>query len=80
MTEPRCAVVDCERVGRPQVCPYDGRYHHHGRIHYENGHPWHPSLVFRHSNLADGWPYVCDVHYAEIIAGRAANPPSWLAR
>lgn len=37
-----CAVTDCTADGRPQVCPYDGRYHHHGRIHYENDHRMAP--------------------------------------
>ena len=65
-----CAVVDCPARGRPQVCPYDGRYHHHGYIHYQNGHRWHPSLTFR----AGAWHGVCDRHYEVIIgAARAAR-------
>lgn len=62
---PQCAVVGCPERGRPQLCPYDGRYHHHGRIHYENGHPWHPAMRF-YPISEEGWLFVCNQHYAEI--------------
>jgi hypothetical protein len=55
----KCAVVDCGNPGRPQVCPYDGRFHHHGRIHYDCGYPAH-SLTFEQGE----WLYVCNEHYA----------------
>lgn len=64
----RCAVVGCEERGRPQVCPYDGRYHHHGCIHYEDGHRWHPRLTFK----TGWWRGMCDAHMAEIRAGMEA--------
>jgi len=60
-----CAVTDCKEAGRPQVCPYDGKYHHHGYIHYENGHRWHPQLTFK----PGPWRGICDPHMAEINAG-----------
>lgn len=63
-----CAVEGCGINGRPQVCPYDGRYHHHGRIHYEQGHRWHPDLRFREGD----WHRICDDHYRAIIAGKRA--------
>ena len=52
----RCAVIGCANRGRVQICPYDGRYHHHGRIHYRDK----PSTVEFHK---DAWDYVCDNHY-----------------
>lgn len=58
-----CAVNDCTDPGKPQVCLYDGRYHHHGCIHYDcpraeaTGH----GLTFR-----PGWGLVCDRHYASL--------------
>lgn len=63
-----CAVVGCENVGRPQVCPYDGKYHHHGNIHYDDGHRWHPHLRFKSGT----WRGICDEHMAEIKAGKEA--------
>ena len=60
-----CAVEDCQSRGLPQVCPYDRKYHHHGYIHYENGHRWHPQLVFR----SGAWHGMCDSHYGVIIGG-----------
>lgn len=61
-----CAVVGCAREGSPQICPYDGRYHHHGRIHYDCGYPVH-SVKFRD----DGWHFVCDEHYRLLDRERA---------
>jgi hypothetical protein len=78
MTEPlvvqyndgQCAVEGCTDRGRPQVCPYDGRYHRHGKVHYANEHPWHPTLAFR----SGAWRGICDRHYEVIIgAARAAQ-------
>lgn len=54
----RCAVVDCERKGKPHVCPHDGTRHGHGCVHYNCGHPRH-SLEF-HSGT---WDWLCDQHY-----------------
>ena len=59
-----CAVVGCKDEGRPQVCPYDGRRHHHGHIHYENDHPAHPEMKFRGGE----WRDMCNAHYAQIVA------------
>lgn len=54
-----CAVEDCANRGRPQVCPYDQRYHHHGRVHYGTI----PSaLAFREG----GWSLVCDAHLKHL--------------
>lgn len=58
--DPPCAVVDCINAGRPQICPYDDRYHRHGHIHYGDGMP--SALTFRD----DGWHYVCDAHYTTL--------------
>jgi hypothetical protein len=55
-----CAVTDCKDDGHAHICPYDGRFHHHGRIHYGCGYP-ESSLKFR-----EGWNFVCDRHY-EIL-------------
>ena len=58
-----CAVRGCERPASPQICPFDGRYHHHGCIHYD-----------RTENVPDGveylkgWGWVCDFHYGAICA------------
>jgi hypothetical protein len=27
----------CGKPGQPQVCPGDGRYHHHGEVHTVSG-------------------------------------------
>lgn len=62
---PLCAVEGCENQGQRQVCPFDGRYHHHGRIHYENDHPLLGGMRFR--DLAQhGWLGICDPHYVDI--------------
>lgn len=55
-----CAVEGCTEGGVPQVCPYDGRYHHHGCIHYDAAKPGH-GLVFR-----NGWGLVCPAHYEAL--------------
>ena len=63
----KCAVEGCANGGRVQICPYDGRLHGHGRIHYNCGHPVH-LLKFR----ANGWFLMCDEHYAVCKADREA--------
>jgi len=64
---PLCAVKDCPRPGKPQICFYDGRYHHHGCIHYDCGYPKH-SVEFRN----DGWYWLCDEHYEMLKQERIA--------
>ena len=64
-----CAVEGCDERGRPQVCPYDQRYHRHGCIHYENDHPFHPEMRFK----SGAWRRICDPHYATIAAGAVAS-------
>ena len=55
-----CAVIDCPGQGRPQVCLADGRYHHHGCIHYDHlGEK--VGLEFR-----KGWGWLCDEHYKQL--------------
>lgn len=54
-----CAVEGCDREAHPQICFYDGQYHHHGCIHYGCGYPKH-SVTFRE----EGWHWVCNYHYA----------------
>jgi hypothetical protein len=71
----RCAVVGCEQPGRPHICPHDGRYHHHGRVHYDSGCPKH-SLDFRD----DGWHLLCDEHFAIVKSEREAWESSSLDR
>jgi len=60
----RCAVEGCEDEGRRQTCPYDGRVHHHGRVHYpdsaEAQEIWGNRLAFR--SMRDGWFLMCDTH------------------
>ena len=51
-----CAVKNCERQPFPQMCFYDGRIHHHGRIHYQG--ETQSNLTFR-----DEWLWLCDHHY-----------------
>lgn len=63
----RCAVVGCSEPGRPQVCPYDGRRHGHGAVHYDCGSP--PSALTFHE---DDWYWVCDTHYAVLVEERRA--------
>jgi len=58
-----CAVRGCEREASPQICPFDGRYHHHGCIHYDRAPGRIPELEF-----LDGWGWVCDFHYGAICA------------
>jgi hypothetical protein len=71
-TSPRCAVVDCTERGRPQVCPYDGRYHHHGSIHYGTI----PSALTFHK---DAWDWICTGHYRQLEAEREAHHATVLA-
>jgi len=63
-----CAVQGCRNPGRRQVCPYDNRYHHHGKIHYENQHRWHPDLHFKRGP----WRGVCDAHMKVILDSKTA--------
>lgn len=65
-----CAVEGCEKRARPQLCPYDGRYHGHGAIHYDCGHP-KSQLQFRKG----GWFWVCDEHYTVLVKEREAAYP-----
>ena len=58
----RCAVVGCTNPGKIKGCPYDGRLHHHGRIHYDCGYP--PSSLTFHQRT---WDLICDEHY-EVCA------------
>ena len=67
--QPLCAVDNCESRGRPQICFYDGKYHHHGMIHYSGGRPEH-SVTFR-----EGWHKMCEEHYQLLKAERE----DWLA-
>lgn len=63
-----CAVEDCDGLGRPQVCLYDGRYHHHGFIHYGEQYPEMAELglTFRTGE----WRGICEPHYATLKVGR----------
>lgn len=56
----RCAVVDCLDRGGPRTCPYDGRYHRHGRIHYGTI----PSSLTFHKGA---WDYLCYGHYVVLV-------------
>lgn len=49
-----CAFKRCHQEGKPQVCFADGRYHHHGCIHYNRN-----DSKFR----TGGWCWLCDEHY-----------------
>jgi hypothetical protein len=72
--EAPCAAADCPNLGRPQVCPYDGRYHHHGRIHYGDA----PNRGVGQEGIAwrsEGWHLMCDAHYTQVeawVEGRRA--------
>lgn len=57
-----CAVEGCENRGQPQICPYDGSYHRHGKVHYENNHPRHPDVKFK----AGAWRGICKYHFDGI--------------
>ncbi len=61
-----CAVVDCIAPGKEHACPFDGRLHHHGCIHYDCAAAAPAveacGLVFR-----DGWGLLCDTHYARLV-------------
>jgi len=59
----QCAVVNCPNLGRRQICPFDGRYHGHGCIHYSNDDK-RLNLEFK----TDGWYYICDEHYNFIVS------------
>lgn len=63
MDKPECAVMMCEEPGRPQVCPYDGARHHHGRIHYDVAEKIGTSLTFR----VGAWRDICNLHYAVLL-------------
>ena len=54
-----CIVEDCRNEPKPQVCPYDGKRHHHGSIHVEcyKG----TKLKFR----SGYWMWICDEDYKE---------------
>jgi len=69
VTQEPCAVVNCPEHGGPQVCPYDKKYHRHGRIHYDCGYPVH-SVTFH--PIEEGWFYVCNSHYALLKLEREA--------
>lgn len=59
-----CAVVGCAEHGKPHRCPYDGSFHHHGCVHYQEAteHGTHAhGLKFR-----KGWAWLCDKHYADL--------------
>lgn len=60
----RCAVVGCRSQGLPQICPYDGRYHHHGRIHYDCPRAQPTALEF----YQDEWDLLCDEHYGVLTS------------
>jgi len=64
-----CAVEGCTAWGRPQLCPYDRKYHRHGYIHYENGHPAHPTMVFRRG----AWHWICDRDYEAVVGALRAH-------
>lgn len=71
-----CAVDGCPGVGRPQVCLYDGKYHHHGFIHYGMEYPEMRELgiTFREG----GWKGICNEHYALLKAAREkVAGPDW---
>lgn len=61
-----CAVVGCEKRGRPQVCLYDGRAHHHGCIHYDvaktNGDASRAGI----EEFRKDWCLLCDDHYSAL--------------
>ena len=61
-----CAVIDCDNKGRRQVCPFDGRYHHHGLIHYGPDYPQLVDLIEFSPKGETGWLKICDPHYAII--------------
>jgi hypothetical protein len=66
-----CAVEGCDEEGHPHQCPYDGRSHHHGCIHYECYQS--DDLVWRKGN----WFWMCFPHFhqceAELEARRASQ-------
>lgn len=66
-----CAIEDCHEEGKRQICPYDGKLHHHGCIHYEcdNGRS---GLKFRPKS--QGWALMCDTHYAIVNAAAGQHP------
>ena len=71
MDQNPCAVVDCENGGRSQICPFDDRYHHHGRIHYptdqKEAEGWGSiGLAFRPLSEGWGWLLICDEHYKVV--------------
>ncbi len=62
----RCAVLGCFQKPGPWVCPYDGRRHGHGAIHYDSGYP-DSALTFRQGD----WFWICEAHYQVLCAERA---------
>ena len=65
----KCAVIDCSREGKSQLCPYDGRFHHHGRIHYDCPRAQPTVLTFDESD----WHLICDEHYAVLTGEMLAR-------
>lgn len=66
-----CSVVDCPNPGRPQACPFDGKYHHHGRVHYSNDMATRAGIAaaglgIRFVEPGEGWRYTCDRHIADL--------------
>jgi len=61
-----CAVEGCAEQGHVQICPFDGRYHHHGHIHYTNDYGWPELFGFRFIERDGIWHYVCNTHIALI--------------
>lgn len=63
-----CAIKDCPNPGKAQICPYDGKFHHHGLIHYDchfgRNPVIHSVLQFREG----GWYAMCDEHYTILKA------------
>lgn len=62
-----CAVEGCEHTAVPQICLYDGRYHHHGCIHYDCD----AAKVTEHGlQFRDGWGWLCPSHYAVLVSAQ----------
>lgn len=71
-----CAVEGCPAWGEPQVCLYDGRYHHHGRIHYGARYPEMEELGITFRDIEDGgWRGICSRHYGILREGRRKYDP-----
>ena len=66
-----CAVLDCPKRGRPQVCLACGRYHHHGCIHYDRlGEQ--AGLEF-----SEGWGWLCEEHYIQLKPFASQRYKDW---